>query len=261
MDRKTMKNRTNDSAVKRREFLTGSGMFLAGMIVGADEKPPATMVRLPGLPPTARFGYLIDTTKCIGCGNCTRACRKENKVPEGRSRTWVERYLYLETETGITVEVDAAVNEEKSYRKLDAKEKVVKGLFVPKLCNHCVSPSCVRVCPASATYQSPEGVVLVDEKWCIGCGYCVESCPYNMRFIDEEKGVASKCTWCYHRVTEGKKPACVLTCPTGARQFGDLTDPKDRVTRAFRDGRVYVLRPETGNDPQVRYANLAREVI
>jgi Fe-S-cluster-containing dehydrogenase component len=246
---------------QRREFLAGTGAFLAGMIFGAEAAVPAGAVRLPGIPANARWGYLIDTTKCIGCGNCTRACRTENDVPEGRWRTWVERYLYVELQGGVDVKVEAPSREEDGYSALDPATTVLKGFFVPKICNHCVTPSCVRVCPASATYVTPEGVVLVDDEWCIGCGYCIQACPYEMRFLDERHGVASKCTWCYHRVTKGMKPACVITCPTGARQFGDLRDPDDPVTTTFREKRVYVLRPETGNDPQVRYANLAREVI
>jgi Fe-S-cluster-containing dehydrogenase component len=245
--------------LKRREFLAGSGLFLAGMLLGEGETPPANAVLLPGIPPNARWGYLIDTTKCIGCGNCMRACRKENDVPEHRWRTWVERYLHVEKEGAVSVQVQAPEGGENGYPAV--KEKVLKSFFVPKLCNHCVTPSCVRVCPASATYVSPEGVVLVDDEWCIGCGYCIQACPYGMRFLHEENGVASKCTWCYHRITKGLKPACVIACPTQARRFGDLRDPEDPVTAAFRDGRVYVLRPETGNDPQVRYSNLGREVI
>jgi len=245
--------------IKRRDFLAGSGLFVAGFIFAEKEKPPPGMVPIPGIPAGARWGYLIDSTKCIGCGNCMRACRTENDVPEERWRTWVERYLYIEKAGKVTVRVDSPEGGEKGYP--DVEGKVVKSFFLPKLCNHCVSPSCVRVCPASATYVTSEGVVLVDDEWCIGCGYCIQACPYGMRFIDERKGVASKCTWCYHRVEKGLKPACVIACPTHARMFGDLRNPDDPVTKAFREKRVYVLRPETGNDPQVRYTALAREVI
>jgi len=246
--------------VPRRAVLAGGATVLLGWVVRAGQKPPAGTVPVSGLPSYCRWGYLIDTTKCIGCGNCVRACRTENHVPENNWRTWVERYLYLEENGEVRVQVEAPKGGEQGYSEVDPK-KVIKGFFVPKICNHCVQPSCVRVCPASATFITPEGVVLVDDKWCIGCGYCVQACPYDMRFIDEKRGVASKCTWCYHRITKGYKPACVVACPTGARSFGDLRDPHDPVTRAFRQGRVYVLRPETGNDPQVRYTALDREVI
>jgi tetrathionate reductase subunit B len=245
--------------VRRRDFLLGSGAFLAGFLFRGDEPAMADAVRLPGIPANARWGYLIDTTRCIGCGNCMRACRKENDVPAKGCRTWVERYLSVEEDNEIRVQVDTPQGDGKGYPPVTGK--VAKGYFVPKLCNHCAAPSCVRACPASATYVSPEGVVLVDEKWCVGCGYCVQACPYKGRFIDEEKGVASKCTWCYHRITKGLKPACALVCPTGARQFGDLTNPADPVTKAFREQRVYVLRPETGNEPQIRYTDLGREVV
>ena len=247
-------------AVSRRHLLTGGASVLVGWILKAGENPPQGATPIVGIPPYCRWGYLIDTTKCIGCGNCMRACRKENSVPEKKWRTWVERYLYIEEEGEIRLQIDAPEGGEHGYPKVDPK-KVIKGFFVPKICNHCLSPSCVRVCPASATYVTREGVVLVDEQWCIGCGYCIQACPYNMRFLDEEKGVASKCTWCYHRITKGYKPACVIACPTGARTFGDLRNPEDPVTKAFRTKRVYVLRPETGNEPQVRYTELDKDVI
>ncbi len=247
--------------LKRREFIAGSGLVLAGIVLGQKDTPPKGTVPLEKVPEGARFGYLIDPAKCIGCGHCMTACRTENHVPEGHWRTWVERYLTVETENGTETRIDSPG--EGGYPEVKG-EKVTKGFFLPKLCNHCENPSCVKVCPTCATYVSPEGVVLVDEKWCIGCGYCVQACPYGMRFIPEETGVASKCTWCYHRITKTDQnlpPACVLACPTGARSFGDLTDPEDPVTVAFRTKRVYVVRPETGNDPQVKYTHLGREVI
>lgn len=284
----------NQSKLGRREFLAGSGLVFVGVVLGQDVKPPEGLVRCAGFPAHARWAYLIDTTKCIGCGNCMRACRAENNVaqktaepaaaPDERSllarylyteghkarndaaqptrfRTWVERYLQVETPEGVAVRVDAPEGGEHGYPPVDAK--VLQGFFVPKLCNHCASPSCVKVCPTSATYISPEGVVLVDDKRCVGCCYCIQACPYGMRHLDRRlgRGGAEKCTWCYHRITKGLMPACVTACPTGARRFGVLSDPKDPVTAYIRANRVYTLRPETGNDPQVRYAQLAREVL
>ncbi len=96
-------------------------------------------------------------------------------------------------------------------------EKIDKAFFVPKLCNQCAKPSCVQVCPVGATYQNADGVVLVDQKWCIGCGYCIMACPYGMRFFHPVLHVADKCNFCYHRINRNMQPACVQACPTGGK--------------------------------------------
>ena len=157
-----------DKGSTRREFLAGSGLFLAGIVIAEGEKPPKSYVPIPGIPPFAKWGFLVDTTKCIGCGNCMRACRVENNVPakaqqdgpvpataedsdneslgewcaryrftdipnakntettHTRWRTWVERYLYLETKEGATLRVDAPEGGEHGYPPV--KEKVLKGV-------------------------------------------------------------------------------------------------------------------------------------
>ena len=125
------------------------------------------------------------------------------------------------------------------------KEDIDKAFFVPKLCNQCENPPCVQVCPVGATYQTPDGVVLVDRTWCIGCGYCIMGCPYGVRFFHPVYHTAEKCNFCYHRITKGLKTACVEACPFGARQIGNLKDPRrsghedhhDR-TRRRAEGRV-----------------------
>ena len=106
------------------------------------------------------------------------------------------------------------------------KDRIDKAFFVPKLCNQCDKPPCVQVCPVGATYQTADGVVLVDRKWCIGCGYCIMACPYGMRFFHPQYHVAEKCNFCYHRINKGMKPACVQACPTGARRIGNIKDPR-----------------------------------
>jgi len=256
--------------LSRRDFLlalsgaiAGGGTILTGFVFADEKAVPRGAVRLTRIPSGVRWAFLIDPEKCIGCGTCIRACRTENRVPNERWRTWVERYVYLDTPRGLEIIVGQRAGGEGGYEpvKPGPDEKIVKAFFVPKLCNHCRRPSCVRVCPACATYVSPDGVVLIDEKRCVGCGYCVQACPYGMRFINPETGTADKCTWCYHRITKGLKPVCVTVCPTGARLFGDLTKEDDPVAELIRKKKVYVLRPESGNDPQVRYLNLAAEVI
>ena len=135
-----------------------------------------------------------------------------------------------------------------------------QAFFVPKLCNHCTHPACVQVCPTGATYKTEDGVVVIDHTYCIGCQYCVQACPYGARYFDEERGVTDKCTWCYHRITKGLQPACVEVCPVGARIFGDRNDKQSAISQFIQNNRVSVLRPETGNAPNVFYVGIDKDV-
>ena len=139
-------------------------------------------------------------------------------------------------------------------------EKVDKAFFVPKLCNHCTHPACVQVCPTGATFKTDDGVVVIDHTYCIGCQYCVQACPYGARFFNAELEVTDKCTWCYHRITKGLLPACVEVCPVGARVFGNLKDKNSPISQFIANNRVEVLRPETGNAPNVFYVGIDKEV-
>ena len=217
-----------------------------------------------------QWAFGVDATKCIGCLRCVEACKAENEVPltAHHFRTWVERYVYLEGENRPRIDSHAdlvniaASGSEREYRFANRYQdaKVEKAFFVPKLCNQCEHPPCVQVCPVGATYKTKDGVVLIDHKYCIGCRYCVQACPYGARFFDEEKGVSDKCTWCYHRITKGLQPACVEACPVGARVFGDRNDKQSPINLFIRNNRVHVLKPETGNAPNVFYVGLDKEV-
>lgn len=216
------------------------------------------------------WGYAIDATKCIGCLRCVEACKNENGVAKNAHhfRTWVERYVWLEGETEPRVDSQndpgniAASGSEGEYRFDDRYKdaKVVKSYFVPKMCNHCQEPSCVQVCPTGATFKTKDGAVLVDKKYCIGCQYCVQACPYAARYLNEEEQRADKCTWCYHRITKGLNPACVEICPTGSRMFGDRNDKNSVVSKFIRENRVQVLKPEMGNKPTTVYIGIDKEV-
>ena len=196
------------------------------------------------------WGMLIDISKCIGCGNCVRACAKENDVPEGYFRTWVERYQVDDwhNENPKVDSPDGALN---GFPPSD--DASAKYFFVPKLCNHCADSPCVQVCPVGATFVSPDGVVLVDEKYCLGCRYCVQACPYGCRFINPKTNTADKCTLCYHRITKGLTTACCETCPTGARQLADLKNPKDPIHEFLKTHSVQVLKPHMATGSKVFY--------
>ncbi|HWJ02154.1 MAG TPA: 4Fe-4S dicluster domain-containing protein, partial [Verrucomicrobiae bacterium] len=116
------------------------------------------------------------------------------------------------------------------------------------------------VCPVGATYKTGDNVVLVDRKRCIGCGYCIQSCPYGARFLHPVLKVADKCTWCYHRISNGLQPACVQVCPMEARKFGNLKDPNSQVARLKKKSRTRVLKADLGTKPNVLYIDL-EEVV
>lgn len=217
-----------------------------------------------------QWAFGVDAMKCIGCLRCVEACKRENDVPGNahQFRTWVERYVYLEGEDRPRIDSQqdpvniSASGSEREYRFANRYKdaKVEKAFFVPKLCNQCTHPACVQVCPVGATYRTKDGVVLIDPNYCIGCRYCVQACPYGVRYLNEKKGVAEKCTWCYHRVVKGLQPACVEVCPVGARIFGDRNDRQSPISLFIRNNRVQVLRPESGNAPNVFYVGIDKEV-
>jgi tetrathionate reductase subunit B len=214
--------------------------------------------------------FLVDTTKCVGCGFCVKACKLENEIPYDANvtRTWVERYV-LTKDGGFFADSPKGARDGFTTSKIDLgegnyqdikPEEIDKAYFVPKLCNQCGNPPCVQVCPVGATYKAPDGVVLVDRTWCIGCGYCIMACPYGARFFHPKYHTAEKCTFCYHRITKGLSPACVQACPFGARQIGNLKDPNDPVSKVITTERVGVLKSEYGTKPQVFYIGLDEEV-
>jgi tetrathionate reductase subunit B len=205
------------------------------------------------------YAFVVDISRCIGCGQCVRACSIENEVPEGQYRTWIERYVV----TPDGVHVDSPLGGMHGFDEVDEAlaSEAINSFFVPKLCNHCAEAPCIQVCPVGATFRSPEGFVLVDPEHCIGCSYCVQACPYGVRFINREKHIADKCTWCYHRVSQGKLPACVTVCPTQARMFGDLNDPDSQVARVLQEDNWDVLKPEAHTASMCLYLGLPRVVV
>lgn len=148
----------------------------------------------------SRYAMMIDMERCVGCQACTVACKSEWAVPLGGART--------------RVRPAGTVGDYPNF----------SSVFYVSQCNHCDHPSCVPACPTGATYQDSTGRVRVHRELCIGCGSCVAACPYDARYIDGAVGKVDKCDFCADRVEKGLQPACVLTCPTKAKTFGDLED-------------------------------------
>ncbi|WP_428771546.1 sulfate reduction electron transfer complex DsrMKJOP subunit DsrO [Vibrio sp.] len=189
-----------------------------------------------------RYAMLIDLRKCIGCQACTVGCNIENQTPIGQFRTTVKQYQVTLSD-GSTQTQSATT------------------FTLPRLCNHCDNPPCVRVCPVQATFQREDGIVMVDNKRCVGCAYCVQACPYDARFINEETLTADKCTFCAHRLEQGLLPACVETCVGGARVIGDINDPNSQISQLIAEHQqdIRVLKPEQNTQPHVFYIGLANE--
>jgi Fe-S-cluster-containing dehydrogenase component len=241
--------------------------FLANLVSGA---ATATVLMVIGPGASADHGvgghskthrdlvYVINVNNCIGCGNCVRACKRENSVPSEYFRTWVERYII--TEKGIYIDSPKGAIEGFKAVNAEIRSESKLARTIPKMCNHCDNSPCIQVCPVGATYRTDDGFVLVDHEHCVGCAYCVQACPYGARFINPEIKKADKCTWCYHRVKAGKLPACVTVCPNKARLFGNLHDPDSEVTKVFNEDRWMTLRPEMHTHPYCFYVGLPREV-
>ena len=203
--------------------------------------------QIEGSGPKHKWAMVMDLRRCVGCQACVIACKSENKVPLGVFRTVVQVL-----ETGHMEKDDAGmvITENGNYAPN------VKKSMLPLICNHCSKPACVAVCPVKATFKRQDGVVLIDYSICMGCGTCIQACPYNMRFFNPVQKTADKCTFCVHRLNKGLAPACVTSCVGRARIFGDLMDPRSEVSRLVANNPTSRLKVGSGNDPQVYYIGL-----
>ncbi len=201
-----------------------------------------------------RYGMLIEVDRCVACAGCVMACKMHNAT--GRGVYWCNV---------ISKEVGTYPN--------------AKIHVLPTGCMHCENAPCVRACPTGASHYDENGSVQVDFDKCIGCRMCMAACPYNARFFNWGKltdnpyfegeeptlyeqlresehpvGVVEKCTRCTDLTSQGMLPACVQTCPTNARVFGDLDDPESEVSKRIVATNARPLLEEYGTRPSVYYA-------
>ncbi len=218
-----------------------------------------------------RWGMVVDLSKCMRCHACIAACRVEHFLP-----------------LGIT------------WPRLIAWEEIAEELTTyPVRCNHCKEAPCVKVCITGATQQREDGIVWVDQDMCVGCRYCIISCPYqNRTFLSKDKdtgyfpgyeltefekvgkrlyphtvGTTEKCNFCMERIDAGlakgikpgidreATPACVNTCPASALTFGDLDDPDSEVRRLIREKKAFNLHPEYDTEPSIYYIDNGRKGV
>ena len=214
-----------------------------------------------------KFGYGLDLSRCIGCRRCVYACVAENNQSRNPQIHWIS-VLEMDKERGIDF---AHSNMYYNHDKVPA----AGHFYMPVACQQCDNPPCVKVCPVKATWKEPDGIVVVDYSWCIGCRYCMAACPYGARRFNWAKpsvpkeqwnteahvlgnrpryaGVVEKCTFCIQRVRRGRYPACVEVCPVGARKFGNLLDPKSEIRYIIENKRVLRLKEELNTQPSFFY--------
>jgi len=241
------------------------------------------------------FGYALNIQKCIGCRRCVKACVAENNQSRGNEQQieWI-RVLRMEKgnfseedrdthgfpeDYGVQVGGNAykpagVVLEGQHYYQPDQVPEE-DAFYLPMQCMQCEKPPCVKVCPVRTTYRDPDGIVVIDYNWCIGCRMCIGACPYWARRFNwgepnlpkEEmnpdthylgnrprmKGVVEKCTFCVQRTRKGRWTGCVEVCPVGARKLGNLLDPESDVRKVLATKKVFRLRADLNTYPKFFY--------
>jgi len=210
------------------------------------------------------FGYAINVSKCRGYRDCVQACVKENN-------------LSRDTQYIRVIEMDRdSTDLRHGDHYYDHEQVPVEGkYYLPMQCMQCSNPPCVKACPVEATWMEPDGIVVVDYDWCIGCRYCMTACPYQARHFNwgspdlpadeintkthylgnrpRPRGVVEKCHFCVQRTRDGRMPACQEACPTGARIFGNLLDPDSEIRYVLQHKAVFRLKEDLGTEPKFWY--------
>ncbi len=243
------------------------------------------------------FGYALNIQKCIGCRRCVKACVAENNQSRGKKQQieWI-RVIRMEKGKfsledrdhngypqeppygiqvgGNSYKPAGVVLEGQHYYEAD-KVPEKDAFYFPMQCMQCEKPPCVKVCPVRTTYRDPDGIVVIDYNWCIGCRMCIGACPYwarrfnwgepdlpaeemnpNTHYLGNRprmKGVVEKCTFCIQRTRKGRWTGCVEVCPVGARKLGNLLDPDSDIRKVLATKKVFRLRADLNTYPKFFY--------
>jgi len=211
------------------------------------------------------YGYAFNVTRCEGYMECVKACVKENNLDRKSNTQYIRIF---EMEHG---QMSPDQGDGKYFHMVPREGHFYMGVQ----CFQCDNPPCVKACPTKATWREPDGIVVVDYDWCIGCRYCMAACPYwgrrfnwnqpeipkqeittNQHYLGNRlrvRGMMEKCTFCIQRSRKGKMTACVEACPTGARVFGNLLDPDSEIRFVLENKKVYRLKEDLGTDPKFWY--------
>ena len=211
------------------------------------------------------FGYAFNISRCEGFMDCVEACVQENNLDRQAKTQYIRIF---EMEPG---KLDPGTGDGSYFHEVPVADKFYMGVQ----CFHCENAPCIKACPVKATWREPDGIVVVDYNWCIGCRYCMAACPYYGRRFNwgkpvvpeaeltrqqhylgnrkRMKGVMEKCTFCIQRTRQGKLPACVEACPTGSRVFGNLLDPDSEIRFVLKNKKVFRYKEELGTDPKFWY--------
>jgi Fe-S-cluster-containing dehydrogenase component len=211
------------------------------------------------------FGYALNLSLCIGCRKCADACHHENNHDRQTNNSYIRVFEMSQ----------GSMDFENGDMGYDHPVPAPGKFYLPVQCQQCDNAPCVKVCPVQATWKEKDGIVVVDYNWCIGCRYCEAACPYHARRFNWTKpvvpadeinpdqgylsnrirpqGVVEKCTFCLHRTRQGRLPACLEACPTGARVFGNMLDPNSEIRWVLANKRIFVLKEELGTRPRFFY--------
>ena len=237
----------------------------------AEERGLAVKVKATGPLPGVKYGYGLDLSRCVGCRRCVYACVDENNQSRDPQLQWISVLRFAKGEKWVN-DLERA---DAYYQPETVPED---GYFyMPVQCQHCEDSPCQKACPTKATWKEPDGIVVIDYDWCIGCRFCMAACPYGARRFNwgepglpaaavnpdthylgnrpRPKGVVEKCSFCIQRVREdpGRYPACVEICPVGARKFGNLLDPASEIRYCIDNKRVFRLKEDLNTNPKFFY--------
>lgn len=250
-----------------RELTPEAMQQVLGRLEAESKRDYGVEVEIEDIKPTpgVAFAYALNLSICIGCRKCAEACHKENNHDRPSQNSYIR---VLEMEQG-------SLDMERGDTTYDHPVPAPGKFYMPVQCQQCDNPPCVNVCPVEATWKEPDGIVVVDYNWCIGCRYCEAACPYHARRFNWKKpeipaeeinpiqaylsnrirpqGVVEKCHFCLHRTRQGRLPACLEACPTGARVFGNVLDPSSEIRWVLENKRVFVLKEELGTRPRFFY--------